>query len=84
MDHLNLLQISSPADGLIYLNGTLAGELLGGALSLCIPRGRFCLSFSPLGQEEGKVFLPFSRISFSLPPNYICYYYITLPYEMQG
>lgn len=62
MDHLNLLQISSPADGLIYLNGTLAGELLGGALSLCIPRGRFCLSFSPLGQEEGKVFLPFSRI----------------------
>ena len=62
MDHLNLLQISSPADGLIYLNGTLAGELLGGELSLCIPRGRFCLSFSPLGQEEGKVFLPFSRI----------------------
>ena len=57
MDHLNLLQISSPADGLIYLNGTLAGELLGGELSLCIPRGRFCLSFSPLGQEEGKVFL---------------------------
>lgn len=62
MEHLNLLQISSPADGLVYLNGSLAGELLGGQLSLCIPRGRFCLSFSPLEQTDGKVYLPFSRI----------------------
>ena len=57
MEHLNLLQISSPADGLVYLNGSLAGELLGGQLSLCIPRGRFCLSFSPLEQTDGKVYL---------------------------
>lgn len=62
MEHLNLLQISSPADGLVYLNGSLAGELLGGQLSLCIPRGRFCLSFSPLEQTDDKVYLPFSRI----------------------
>ena len=62
MDHLNLLQISSPADGLVYLNGTLAGELLEGSLSLCIPKGRFCLSFSPLEQKDDKIFLPFARI----------------------
>lgn len=62
MDHLNLLQISCPADGLIYLNGTLAGELLSGELSLCIPRGRFCLSFTPLEQKDDKIYLPFARI----------------------
>ena len=62
MDHLNLLQISSPADGLVYLNGTLAGELLGGNLSLCIPRGRFCLSLPPLEQTEDRIYLPFARI----------------------
>lgn len=62
MDHLNLLQISCPADGLIYLNGTLAGELLAGDLSLCIPRGRFCLSFTPLEQKDDKIYLPFARI----------------------
>lgn len=74
MNELKILKITACIHGLVEINGSAAGETIGGIMSICIPEGRIFLTFTPLEKPKNGVYLPFSRILCldCEPPSIVC------------